>query len=146
MIVIATIDGVQIGLETDPVEKVSWLGKLACESDGRGPSHGDPCYQPDTSLHRGGKPLDADTDCFIAIPPIIRLKTKGRCMGCRGTATNILTGVKIDIFVGDEGPPDKIGEGSCATNRGLGFDPSPLHGGTSEHIVYIEIYPGQMAV
>ena len=37
--------------------------------DGSGSSHGDPYFQPDTTLHRAGKALNSDLENFIVLPP-----------------------------------------------------------------------------
>ena len=136
---------VDVLYEQDPCEKCAWLSKMAIDGDGAGPSHGDPCYQFDTKLHNHGKPLNSDVDFYGVVPPQIIRRTKGIVMGCYGMATNTKTGAKCAFVVGDEGPPDKIGEGSIALAKALGVQPSPTTGGTDEHIIYWEIWPGQAA-
>ena len=136
---------VEILIEQEPVEKVSYLSKFAIDGDGSGASHNDPCFKPDTTLHNNGKALNSDVDFFAAIPPQIRKRTKGIVMGCRGTATNTVNGLKASFVVGDIGPHHKIGEGSIALARALGIPASPISGGTEDHIIYWEIYPGQQA-
>jgi len=136
---------VPIDYETDPVEKVCYLSKFAVDTDGIGPHHGDPCAQSETSLKNHGKSLNADVDCYGVVPPVIIQKTKGIVLGCYGMATNQKTGAQCAFVVGDIGPHSKIGEGSCALASGLGLNPSPTIGGTDEHIILWEIYPGQPA-
>ena len=136
---------VDVLYELAPVEKVSWLSKAAIDGDGSGDSHGDTCFQNDTSLHNNGNPLNSDVDRYIVVPPQVQQRTRGIVLGCIATVTHTKTGLQCAAVVGDIGPHHKIGEISCATAWALGLDPSPIHGGTDLHDIYYEIFPGQPA-
>lgn len=108
--------------------------------DGSGISHGDPDYQPDTTLHYQGKPLDSDVDKWIVLPKPCIMKVKGIVMGCQ--AKVFYRGRSCDAVVGDQGPTYKIGEISRAVAFVLGIDPSPTHGGVDDASVRYEWHPG----
>jgi hypothetical protein len=145
MRVIDTIEGEQI-LENPYDQSVSFKAKAAVDTDGSGPLHGDPCAQRDTSLHRQGKALNADEDCYIVVPPAIIQGTKGIVLGCQAFATNTKNGKHTEAVVGDVGPHKKLGEISVATARALGINPSPNTGGVDEHIIEYRLFPGTPAV
>lgn len=121
---------------------VTWRAKGAVDTDGSGPSHGDPDYQPDTSLHLDGKPLNADVDKYIVVPPAIIHGVKGVVMGCKASVVNLRNGKATAAVVADQGPGLKIGELSCAAAIALGLDPSPTKGGEDEHVLDYKIWPG----
>lgn len=112
--------------------------------DGSGPSHGDPYFQPDTTLHRDGKPLNSDLESFIVLPPACITKVMGIVLGCQGFAT--YRGIRRPCVVGDEGPTRKVGEGSYKLAKLLGMDPSPINGGVDGAKVTYEWFPGVAAV
>jgi len=118
---------------------------LNVDDDGAGPSQGDPDYQNDTTLHKDGKPLNALVDRWGVVPPQIIRGTVGDMMGCVGRVTRISTGEFVWIVAGDEGPPDKLGEGSQATVKELGDDDNPIRGGDDAHDYIWEWWPGQAA-
>jgi len=148
MSILATIPDptglVEVNYQDDP-EKVWFTSKAAIDSDGSGSSHGDPDQEQDTSLHTNGKPLNADVDRYIVVPPSVIQGTKGIVLGCRAVVTNQLTGIQVDCVVGDIGPHHKIGEISIATAIALVINPSPTTGGIDDHVILYEIYPGQQA-
>ena len=138
---IATIENENIFENDDG--SVSWMAKMAVDSDGVGPHHGDRTAQNETTY----KPdLNADIDRYIVVPPSIRDGVKGVVMGCQGHCKNVLNGKETDVVVGDIGPHLKLGEASCATNLALGLDPSPVDGGTDEHIIFYQIWPNKAAM
>jgi len=141
MRVIANIEGEDITEQDDG--SVMWRAKMAVDSDGVGPHHGDKTAQDQTTY----KPdLNADIDKYIVVPPAIRDGVQGTVIGCQGHCRNTQNGNETDVVVGDIGPHKKLGEASCATNAALGLDPSPVDGGTDDHIIEYQIWPGQPAV
>lgn len=112
--------------------------------DGSGPSHGDPDYQPDTTLHLNGKPLNADVDKFIVLPKPCINGVKGIVMGCQ--AHVFYRGKSSAAVVGDSGPTYKIGEISRALAIALSINPSPTSGGVDDASVRYEWIPGVAAV
>ncbi len=112
--------------------------------DGSGSSHGDPDYQPDTTLHLNGKPLNADVDKFIVLPGPCIHGVHGTVMGCQATVH--YRGESSQAVVGDQGPTRKIGELSRALAIALGIPPSPINGGVDDASVRYEWQPGVAAV
>lgn len=143
MRIIATIEGEPI-IEDDD-EKVSYRAKAAIDCDGAGSSHGDPYYQPDTSLHLNDLPLNADVDKYIVVPPGIINGVKGVVLGCLAHVRNSRNDRDTFAVVGDIGPHKKLGEISCACAAAIGLDPSPTHGGTDSHVIEYTIWPGRAA-
>ncbi len=125
--------------------EVKFMAKAAVDTDGSGPLHGDPCAQRDTSLHYRGKPLNADEDRYIVVPPAIIQGVKGIVLGCQAHCRNTRNGKETDAVVGDVGPHKKLGEISVATAKALGINPSPTSGGTEEHVVEYTLFPGTPA-
>jgi hypothetical protein len=144
MKIIATIENEDI-TELDDLS-VHFKAKAAIDSDGIGPHHGDRTAQDDTSLHYQGQPLNADIDKYIVVPPAIRDGVKGVVLGCQAQLTNTQNGKHTDAVVGDIGPHRKLGEISCACASALGLNPSPVDGGTDEHIIQYVLFPGVPAV
>lgn len=105
---IATIEGEKIVELGDG--SVTYRAKFAVDTDGCGPLHGDPDAQADTSLHVDGKPLNADIDRYIVVPPAIVKGVKGIVLGCQATVSNLKTGGVSDAVVGDIGPHKKLGK------------------------------------
>lgn len=139
--IIAVIENEPIVEEDDG--RVTWTAKMAVDSDGVGPHHGDHTAQDETTY----KPnLNADIDRYIVVPPAIRDGVVGCVMGCQGHCKNIRNGMETLTVVGDIGPHKKLGEASCATNSALGLNPSPVNGGTDDHIIEYTIWPGKPAV
>lgn len=143
MKIIGTIESEQI-MEMDD-GSVTYRAKAAVDTDGSGPLHGDPDAQADTSLHWQGKPLNADVDKYIVVPPAIISGVKGVVLGCQAFATNITNGRSTEAVVGDIGPHRKLGEVSVACAVALGIDPSPTRGGVDDHIIHYNLIPGKAA-
>lgn len=116
------------------------------DGDGRGPSHGDPDYQPDTSLHDDGEPLNSDADRYVVVPPQIRDGVPGVVLGCQARVVNTRTGRATDAVVGDIGPKSKLGEISIATARAIGVPASPTTGGEEQRVIAYTIWPGKPAI
>lgn len=144
MRIIDTIEGEKITELND--NSVTFYAKLAVDTDGSGPLHGDPCAQADTSLHMNGKALNADVDKYIVVPPAIINGVKGIVLGCQAYVTNLSNGRTSETVVGDIGPHKKLGEASVALAKALGLNSSPTSGGTDEHIIHYSLRPGVPAV
>lgn len=143
MKIIATIENESIIELGDG--SVTYRAKFAVDTDGSGPLHGDPDAQTDTSLHLQGKPLNADVDRYIVVPPAIIHGVKGVVLGCQAHALNLRNGLSSDCVVGDIGPHKKLGEGSGALAKALGINPSPTIGGEDAHVVHYSLIPGKPA-
>jgi hypothetical protein len=144
MRIIATIEGEPITEHEDG--RVTFRAKAAVDTDGSGPLHGDPDAQADTSLHRAGRPLNADVDRYIVTPPAIIAGVKGVVLGCQAEVRNTRNGRVTAAVVGDIGPRRKLGEISRATAMALGIDPSPTRGGEEAHVIEYTLWPGRPAV
>lgn len=116
------------------------LADFDVDVDGSGPSHGDPCFQPDTTYHLAGKPLNSDVHFFGVLPPDCILRVKPLVLGCRMRIT--YKGLSVFGFVGDVGPTRKVGEGSYIWAKTLGMNPSPINGGVDFAEVLYEWWPG----
>ena len=112
---IALIEGEPI-MERDD-SSVDYMAKAAVDTDGSGPLHGDPDAQADNSLHWMGKPLNADLDKYIVVPPAIITGVKGIVLGCQAFLTNTKNWLTTKAVVGDIGPHKKLGEISVATAK-----------------------------
>jgi hypothetical protein len=126
--------------------RVYFTADADIDVDGSGSSHGDPCYQPDTTLHHNGRALNSDVDKFIVVPPIICQAVKPKVLGCLAKVTNTKNGRKCLAVVGDIGPTKKTGEISRAVAFALGIDPSPTTGGEDSAVIQYEIFPGTAAL
>lgn len=144
MRIIATIDGEDITEQDDG--SVTFKAKAAVDTDGKGPLHGDPCAQKDTSLHFDGEALNADEDKYIVVPPAIIQGVVGIVLGCQAHCVNTLNSMETDAVVGDIGPHKKIGEISVAAAKALGLNPSPTHGGIDTHVIEYTLNPDTAAV
>jgi hypothetical protein len=122
--------------------EISWIAKASIDGDGTGPSHGDPDYQDDTSLHEKHAALDADTDIYAVVPPEIRDCVEEPVLGCQGFAT--YAGKSSPFVVGDIGGANNLGEISIALAKALNIPWSPTTGGVAEGVSYM-IHPGQPA-
>lgn len=137
---LATIENCAVTLQNDG--RVSYVAKAAIDGDGTGASHGDPDFQPRTSL----KPnLNSDVDRYIVVPPAILKGVTPVVLGCQAYVINTLNGLFTDAVVGDVGPRTKIGEISIACAKALGIPSSPTSGGESRHVISYIITPGQPA-
>jgi hypothetical protein len=138
---IATVEGCPI--TWDGVD-IRFTARLRVDDDGTGSGHGDRCHQRDTSLHRGGVPLDADIDCYIVVPPIILFSVPPVVLG-----SQVMVKYKdktAAAVVGDVGPHERLGEGSIALLRKLGINTNPNTGGDDSTNVQFIITPGVCAI
>lgn len=122
--------------------RVAFVADLDVDVDGIGSSHGDPYYQPQTSLRVNGRYLNADIERFIVVPPLIIKKVLPVVLGCKARVTDLRTGESVDAVVGDVGPTRKTGEASRAVALALDIDPSPIDGGEDEPCILYELWPG----
>lgn len=138
--VLATIENCPILLRDDG--SVVFVAKAAIDGDGTGSSHGDPDFQPRTSL----KPdLNSDEDCYIVVPPATIHDVGPIVLGCQALVKNRLNNRTTFAVVGDVGPHHKIGEISIATAKAIGVAPSPITGGESTHVIEYTLWPGKPA-
>lgn len=135
------IEGHSIFLRDDG--SVVYTAKMAIDGDGTGSSHGDPDFQPRTSLKLNGEFLNADVDKYIVVPPAIIQGVAPIVLGCQAYVS--YKGARVSAVVGDIGPHKKLGEASIATARSLGIPSSPLTGGVESGVDYT-IMPGVPAV
>lgn len=126
--------------------KIHFVADLDVDVDGSGSSHGDPYFQPNTSLHFEGKPLNADEDDFIVVPADLPHLVKGIVLGCQARVTNHRNGRTLSCVVGDLGPTTKDGEASRSLALKLGVNPSPINGGEDFAVILYEFWPGVPAV
>ncbi len=134
---------------TTPVSYV-WHGGMQIDCDGSGGNPDrDPCWQSDTSLHSGGRALNAYKVPFVVVPPEVRRGVPGIVLGCAAQVS--YNGKTIDAVVGDIGPSAKaqgerynVGEASVHAAYLLGIPHHPRHGGVEEGVTY-RIFPGQAA-
>lgn len=126
---------------------VRWTAGMMIDSDGAPGNPGnDPYWQPDTTLHHNGNPINANSVPYVVVPPAIIQGVKGIVLGCQAEIYNKATGNKTAAVVADVGPHKKIGEASMEAARRVGVNCSPTHGGTSEKLIEYTIYPGTPAV
>lgn len=86
--------------------------------------------------------VDAEYFPYIVIPPIIRQKTVGKCLGCKAFVIHHGNGNTSPAVTADIGPRNKDGEGSPALCRALGVNPNPRTGGTDFRDIEYILYPG----
>jgi hypothetical protein len=126
--------------------RVYFMADADIDCDGGSNPHHDPCWQPDTTLHHRGRPIDSETVPGIVVPPAILRGVKGVVLGCRARATNTRTGQSADAVVFDQGPTRKTGELSPALAKLIGINPNPNTGGEDAPVVLYELWPGEAAV
>lgn len=132
---------------SDDMSSGSLMGPANIDGDGRGPSHGDPYYQNDTSLHDSdGLALNSDEVPYVVFPPQVILAFPGIVLGCKVRVVNQLNGRSVDAVVGDIGPHSKIGEISIACAKALLINWSPINGGEERHCISYCFWPGVPAV
>lgn len=125
-------------------EKIRFKAYGRVDDDGSGPGHGDKYHQGDTSLHRNGKPLNADTERYIVVPPQIVMGIPPIVLGSLVTVT--YKGRGCTAVVGDIGPRARLGEASRAVWLELGVSADPNIGGVDSPEVQYEIFVGQPAL
>lgn len=143
MKLIGTIENCQINLYDNPT-KIVYRAKAAIDDDGSNNIWHDPDWNPDTSLHYLGRPVDAASIPYIVVPPLILLSVKEIVLGCQAFVT--YAGETTSAVVADIGPHKKLGEISVECARRILIPESPTRGGVESHIVDYVIIPGQAAV
>lgn len=137
--ILATVEGDTIFISDAKPPIIFWVSKAAIDGDGSGPSHSDPDFQSDTSLHFNGSPLDSDQVRYIVVPPAILEGVPEIVLGCQAFATY---GDRcFSAVVGDIGPRKKLGEISIALARALGIPCSPTTGGVPSGVAF-QVRPG----
>lgn len=139
-------EGYVSDVSEDANGRVHFMGDADIDCDGGSNPHHDPCWQPDTTLHLNGKPIDAETVPFIVVPPLIIKGVLGIVMGCLAQVTNTRNGKSCMAVVADSGPSKKIGEISPACAKAIGVDPNPNTGGEEKPVIFYELWPGKEAV
>jgi hypothetical protein len=118
-----------------------YVSKMTIDTDGAGDAWTrDPAGQPETSLRYPDRSsLDPAQIPYFVLP----LGFEGRHPGVRlgDVAAVIYRGRVAYAIYGDEGPPQKIGEGSIALARALGIDADPVVGGADEGVEFV-VFPG----
>ncbi len=129
----------------DPDGSYWFIAKYAVDCDGSGGNpDNDPYFQDDTSYHYNGKALNAYEVPFIVLPPDIISAVTPIVLGSKASATLVSTGVSMIALVGDIGPKHKLGEGSPFLASGIGLNPNPNYGGTSDYnAVLWRFWPGK---
>lgn len=147
-IVIDVIEDVPVNLYLSKAgdEMLIFRSGMMIDADGSGPETPGDTFQPDTTLHRDGKALNAWEEPFIVVPPIVCEKTEGLVLGSLALVQNLSKDLMCFAVVGDIGPHRKIGEASPYCAKQLGIDPSPTKGGTREKIIRYTIFVGVPAV
>lgn len=84
--------------------------------------------------------VDAATEPYIVVPPLVIQRTKGVVRGCLARVT--WQGKSVDCVVADRGPSNRVGELSVAAAMMLGIPASPRHGGLTKPQVLYELWPG----
>lgn len=123
----------------------TFLAPFAVDSDGSGPSHGDKYHQSETSLRFDGKPLNADEDLYVVLPPALIKAVGPIVLGCQAFAINLATGALSRAVVGDvsnDAPDRKLGEGSIALAKAIGVNPDPTTGGDEKWSYRFYFEPG----
>lgn len=112
---------------------------------GSNPEH-DPYWQPNTSLHYNGKPIDAETVSGIVVPGWLLRSVGPIVLGCKARCTYLANMKSYDAVVHDTGPLTKNGEGTPYLAKKLGINPNPNYGGEDNNIVLYELWPGIPAI
>lgn len=140
--ILKRIQGVDIYLCPDGV--IRFIGDFCIDSDGGPNVDHDPCWQPDTTLHHNGRPINAQTVPYVVIPQGILDKVGPIGLGCQCFAT--YRNKKVGAVLADLGPFTKQGEGSPELARRLGINPNSRTGGLEEEVVLYEIFIGVPAI
>lgn len=105
--------------------------------------YNDPYYQPDTTLHNNGVPLNALSERYIVLPKGAIAGVSKIVMGCQCKVHYLRTGEIKNGVVGDRGPSTKTGELSVAYAQDLMMPHNPNTGGESDFgFVVYEWWPG----
>lgn len=115
---------------------------LQVDADGGSDWNTDSCGQAGTSLRNSnGQPLDAKHVNYFVLPMGEEWKRLGIKLGDIAWVRNAANGKIVPAIFGDEGPHNKIGEGSQGLCRALGLSDNPNHGGTDQKNIEFLIVP-----
>jgi hypothetical protein len=144
--VLFTIPGINIPIYENGDGSYSFTGTGNIDGDGSGPSHGDPDYQPSTSLKQDGLPLNADVDIYFVLPEEVINLVAPIVLGCKGLIEDEINGLVTCAVVGDEGPKTRAGEMSIAAANAIKVPSSPTTGGDQRRACRFTFWPGIPAV
>jgi hypothetical protein len=115
---------------------------LMVDADGGSDWNIDRFGQSGTSLRNAdGRPLDAKHVNYFVLPMGEQWKRMGIKLGDVAWVRNAANGKIVPAVFGDEGPRNKIGEGSQGLCRALGLSDNPNHGGTDQKNIEFLIVP-----
>lgn len=137
---LAVIQNCPIVLCADGV--IRFTADADIDSDGGPNVDHDTCWQPDTTYHYQGKPINAQVVPYVVIPEGILNLVGPRGLGCHCVVRNPLNGRIANAVLVDLGPTRKVGEISAALARRLGVNPNSVSGGEEHHVIEYEIYIG----
>jgi RHS repeat-associated protein len=101
------------------LDPITLQGIIKVDTDGSGPTHGNPYHQNETSLKIKGKSLNSDEIPFVVAP--LNLLKEGVRPGDKAEIS--ANGKKVKCVVGDFGPTKKgVGEASVKALKELGID------------------------
>lgn len=144
MKVLKTIEGVNIYQVGENC--LRFIADADIDSDGGPNVDNDPCWQPDTTLHFNGKPINAQTVPYAVIPLGILNLVKPIGLGCKVVCTHITTNKSAIGVLADLGPTRRIGELSPEMARRIGINPNSRFGGEDRRLIKYEIFLGVPAV
>ncbi|MEG3436318.1 glycoside hydrolase family 75 protein [Pannus brasiliensis CCIBt3594] len=89
--------------------------------------------------------VDSEKIPYIALPPEVinqQCRPDGKaCLGDIGFVLNTRNGRSAFVIVADQGPRNKIGEGSIALARALDINSSPINGGVNSASILYLVFP-----
>lgn len=125
---------------------IEYTTKADIDDDGAGGNFwNDPDFQPDTTEHVAGQPLNAELTPYIVVNKTVCDLVEPDVLGSLVTVTNTLTDQSAQAVVADIGPSHKLGEISPALARLIGLNPNGNNGGTSDDMIHYSISAGQPA-
>lgn len=140
-------EGFQSTVWEESDERVWYVADFDNDADGLGgnPDH-DRDFQPDTTLHVNGKPINPYEISGVVVPGWLPKGVKGVVHGCRARVTNLRNMRSYEAVVHDDGPTRKDGEGTPYLAKKLGINPNPVNGGEDSPVILYEIFPGVQAL
>ena len=89
--------------------------------------------------------LDAENIAYIVLPKKIIMALPGVFIGCQAEVTNKRTNKTFNAVTGDEGPNNKIGEGSIRLIHDLGFPKASPRNSVEDKIFFYRVTPNVAA-
>jgi hypothetical protein len=115
---------------------------LRVDADGGPEWNSDPFGQAETSLRDSkGRPLNAKSVNYFVLPLGDKWKRMGIKLGDIAWVRNTANGKIVPAIFGDQGPANKLGEGSQGLCRALGLSDNPNHGGSDSKNIEFLIVP-----